>query len=171
MISKFPTPNSQLSILNSQLPSSESSFTSPKSESRIPESRIPESHIPESRIPCSEDSNPRPSGGEGGPHPAPSPAGAGRVRGSKPKRAHLTAACNDHSELPSPESRSNQFSQSSRSTTNCRISGERLAKYALNPVTRTIRSGNFEGSLCASRIFSLLRMLMFTCVPPMAQCP
>ncbi len=49
-----------------------------------------------SKHPQGKNPIPRPLGGEGGPQPALSPAGAGRVRGSKPKPAQPNASGSDH---------------------------------------------------------------------------
>ncbi len=49
-----------------------------------------------SKHPQGKNPIPRPLGGEGGPQPALSPAGAGRVRGSKPKPAQPNASRSDH---------------------------------------------------------------------------
>ena len=58
-----------------------------------------------------------------------------------------------------------------RSTTSWRNSGLSAEKYAVNPVTRTIRFGYAEGSSLAARIWSLSTMFTLTSVPPISKCP
>jgi len=49
--------------------------------------------------------------------------------------------------------------------------GEALAKYALNPVTLTMRSGYYEGPLYALSISFLFITFMFVIVPSSTKCP
>ena len=61
---------------------------------------------------------------------------------------------------------SNYVSDKNLSITSCLNSGERLAKYAVKPVTLTTKSGYKFGFLCAFSSFSLSRIFMFISVPP-----